>query len=92
MPIPGEVKRVAAKVLKGRQAFCPTVQTRAPAVASRLFESIFSRYLGLASQASTCHRFAVKEELRKTISKGQKLAQMEIDHNSDFRLYRRISG
>ncbi len=55
-----------------------------PAVASRLLESIFSRFLGLASQANTCHRFAVKEESRKTKSKGQKLAQVEIDHTPNF--------
>ncbi len=46
---------------EGTTGVRPRVQTRAPAVASRLFESIFTRSLGLASQANTCHRFAAKD-------------------------------
>ncbi len=42
---------------RSARVFNPT-----PVVASRLFESIYSRSLGLASQASTCHRFAVKNK------------------------------
>jgi hypothetical protein len=48
------------------------------------FETVFSRSQGLASQANTCHRFAVKEEPSKLSSIGQKPVPTEINHNFNF--------
>lgn len=50
------------------------------------FRTDLFSFLGLTSQASTCHRFAVKEEPSKTSSIGQELAITDIDYSSKLLL------